>query len=221
VGKKHHAKKTHLRLQKKHKKVRWERNVQNGVCGVAFDRAEIPMNKLLVACLEGELHAFDARTHHPKKVVRELVCLCFFCHLDTQQPSSAPLPTSHTNSTMPPQNNSTKQKGFAGTTASLGKGSTVWGAAPLPQDRDVCAAHCGDGALVLCRYRYPDKRRLKDQDGAELGVAGTLEVVARKDGFAEQAVNAFDWSPDRRGLFASAALDQCLRVGIVTKLDRL
>jgi WD40 repeat protein len=45
--------------------VRYETNVGNGVCSVEFDRREIPMNKLVAACLEGALHAWDARTQHP------------------------------------------------------------------------------------------------------------------------------------------------------------
>lgn len=31
----------------------------------------------------------------------------------------------------------------------------------------------------------------------------------------QQPVTAFDWSPDRCGLFACTALDQCVRVGLV------
>ena len=48
-------------------KLRWETNVKNGVCGVEFDRKDIPMNKFLVTCLEAHVHAYDARTHHPTK----------------------------------------------------------------------------------------------------------------------------------------------------------
>lgn len=45
----------------------WEKNVKNGVCCIEFDRRDIPMNKLVVATLEGGLHVFDLRTRHPKK----------------------------------------------------------------------------------------------------------------------------------------------------------
>ena len=48
-------------------KVRWETNVQNGVCGVEFDRKDIEMNKAAVTCLESQFHVFDLRTHHPEK----------------------------------------------------------------------------------------------------------------------------------------------------------
>jgi hypothetical protein len=43
-------------------------NVKNGVCGVQFDRRDIPMNKFVVTCLESQFHVFDARTQHPQKV---------------------------------------------------------------------------------------------------------------------------------------------------------
>ena len=49
------------------KQVRWQTNVRNGVCGVAFDRRDIPMNKFTVTCLEAQFHAFEARTQHAKK----------------------------------------------------------------------------------------------------------------------------------------------------------
>jgi hypothetical protein len=48
--------------------VRWEDNVKNGVCGVQFDRPDIPMNKFVVTCLESQFHVYDARTQHPEKV---------------------------------------------------------------------------------------------------------------------------------------------------------
>eukprot|EP01052_Picozoa_sp_SAG31_P034188 SAG31_NODE_3958_length_3718_cov_1.698259_3_plen_56_part_00 len=39
----------------------------NGVCGVEFDRKDIPMNKLVVTTLEHLVHVFDMRTQHPGK----------------------------------------------------------------------------------------------------------------------------------------------------------
>ncbi|KAI8473700.1 MAG: WD40-repeat-containing domain protein [Monoraphidium minutum] len=110
------------------------------------------------------------------------------------------------------------QQGFAGATQQLAKGTTVWGAAHLPQNRDVFMAHSGDGEVVLFRYRYPDQRKVKDQDGCELGVAGSLEQLAHKS-LSSQPVNSFDWSPNRQGLFVCSAFDQCVRVGVVTKLE--
>ena len=45
----------------------WETHVSNGVCSVAFDRPDIPMNKLSATCLEGRIHMWDLRTKHPKE----------------------------------------------------------------------------------------------------------------------------------------------------------
>ena len=45
--------------------------MQNGVCGVQFDRKDIPMNKFVVCCLEAQFHVFDARTQHPQEVRRK------------------------------------------------------------------------------------------------------------------------------------------------------
>lgn len=45
----------------------WEANVRNGVCGIEFDRKDIPMNKMVVTTLEGGLFVYDMRTQHPSK----------------------------------------------------------------------------------------------------------------------------------------------------------
>ncbi|XP_032669570.1 WD repeat-containing protein 92 [Odontomachus brunneus] len=47
--------------------VRWESNLKNGVCGLEFDRSDIPMNKLVATTLESKFYLFDLRTQHPKK----------------------------------------------------------------------------------------------------------------------------------------------------------
>lgn len=47
--------------------IRWEANVKNGVCGVQFDRKDIPINKLVVTTLESMIHVYDVRTQHPTK----------------------------------------------------------------------------------------------------------------------------------------------------------
>ena len=63
-------------------------------------------------------------------------------------------------------------------------------------------------------------RRVKDSRGVQAGVAGTAEQVAEAS-LSGQPLCSLDWSPDRDGLFCCAALDQCLRVGAVTKLYSL
>lgn len=47
--------------------VRWETTLKNGICGIEFDRRDIPMNKMGVVTLEGGLHVYDMRTQHPSK----------------------------------------------------------------------------------------------------------------------------------------------------------
>ena len=47
--------------------LRWETQLDNGICGLAFDRKDIDMNKLLATCLEGRIHMWDLRTFHEKK----------------------------------------------------------------------------------------------------------------------------------------------------------
>jgi len=158
-------------------RVRWEANVRNGVCGVEFDRRDIPMNKFLVSCLEAQVHAYDARTQHPAK-------------------------------------------GFASVTAKIPQGTTVWGSRTLPQNRDVCAVQGGDGTLYLYKYRYPDQRRIKDPDNVDMGVAGEMELVTSRN-LSTQPLGSFDWSPDKEGLCVMSGFDQCVRVAIVTKLNKL
>eukprot|EP00877_Chromochloris_zofingiensis_P007606 jgi/Chrzof1/3099/Cz12g11200.t1 len=111
------------------------------------------------------------------------------------------------------------KKGFASTVEKVGQGSTLWCVSHLPQNRDLSMIAAGDGTLHLYKYCYPDQRKVKDQDGKELGVAGTVEQVAYRN-MSSQPINSFDWSPDKEGLFVCSAFDQCLRVGITTKLNK-
>lgn len=39
--------------------------MQNGVCGLQFDRPDIAINKLIVTTLESKFRLYDMRTHHP------------------------------------------------------------------------------------------------------------------------------------------------------------
>eukprot|EP01018_Ginkgo_biloba_P006858 Gb_33425 [translate_table: standard] len=48
-------------------KIRWETSVNNGVCGIQFDRKDIKMNKCVATTLESKFHVFDLRTQHPEK----------------------------------------------------------------------------------------------------------------------------------------------------------
>ena len=60
-------------------------------------------------------------------------------------------------------------------------------------------------------------RSVKDAQGREVGVGGTVRELAQAS-LSSQPLSCFDWCADRPGLFCCGALDQCLRVGIVTGL---
>jgi len=47
--------------------IRWDTNVRNGVCHLAFDRRDIRMNKLGVSTLESNMIIYDLRTYHPEE----------------------------------------------------------------------------------------------------------------------------------------------------------
>lgn len=155
--------------------VKWETNASNGVCGIEFDRKDIPMNKLVATTLEGKFKVFDLRHQHPKK-------------------------------------------GFASLTEKAHK-STVWLSRHLPQNRDVFMTAGGSGSLCLWKYEYPAKR-VKVEDGVEMGVAGTLQYLQNAT-MSTQPISGFDWSPDKLGLGVCVAFDQAFRIIIVTKLNRL
>jgi WD40 repeat protein len=48
-------------------RLRYSTNLQNGVCGLEFDRRETRLNTLAVSCLEGAFYVIDARTQHPSQ----------------------------------------------------------------------------------------------------------------------------------------------------------
>jgi WD40 repeat protein len=45
----------------------WDTNLKNAVCGLEFDRKDIPMNKLAATTLESKCHIFDVKTFHPEQ----------------------------------------------------------------------------------------------------------------------------------------------------------
>ena len=53
--------------------LRWETTLKYGVCGLEFDRRDIPMNKLVATTLQSRIYLFDLRTQHPKKGFAYLV----------------------------------------------------------------------------------------------------------------------------------------------------
>ena len=180
-------------------KVRWEGSVGNGICGVEFDRKEIQMNKFVVACLESKFHVFDARTQHATKGFASAV------QTYKTTPSFIAMQNMEESKKKDPESMSA---------------TTVWGVKHLPQNREVMMLLGGDGALNLYKYHYPDQRQVKDDNGEEVGVAGTIELLSTKS-MSSQPICSFDWSPDKQGLCCMGSFDQCIRVGFVTKLHKV
>lgn len=53
-----------------------------------------------------------------------------------------------------------------------------------------------------------------------MGVCGEVEELSSKE-FSTLPICSFDWSPDKEGLFISSSFDQCIRVGIVTRTNKI
>ena len=97
------------------------------------------------------------------------------------------------------------------------EGSTIWGAAHLPQNRDLFSILGGNGKMSLYKYNYPAQRVLKDANGVDKGVPGSLELLNDRT-LGTQPIVSFDWHRDKIGLAVMSALDQTCKVVIVTKL---
>lgn len=108
--------------------------------------------------------------------------------------------------------------GFAGL-SEVAHNSTVWGAKFLPQNRDIFMSLGGNGAVNLYKYNYPNQRNVMDDNNISKGVAGSLTILNSKD-ITTQPIVAFDWHPDKTGLSAMVALDQSIKVYIVTRLNQ-
>jgi len=112
------------------------------------------------------------------------------------------------------------QNGVAHVTEKVPVGATVWGAKHLPQNREISMVLGGDGTLMLYKYRYPDQRQVKDADGAPVGVAGTMDLLNKRN-VSTQPISSWDWSPDKEGLAVCGSFDQSIRVVIVTRLNKV
>lgn len=107
--------------------------------------------------------------------------------------------------------------GFAGL-SEVAHNSTVWGAKFLPQNRDIFATLGGNGSMNIYKYNYPNSRQLKDDNGLDKGIIGTLSLLNTRD-VTTQPIVGFDWHPDKIGLSCMVALDQSVKVEIVTRLN--
>ncbi|KAF6030072.1 WDR92 [Bugula neritina] len=109
-------------------------------------------------------------------------------------------------------------KGFTSLSEKAHK-STIWCVKHLPQNRDIFMTTGGTGTLNLWKYNYPAKRIVKTEEGNELGVVGSLDLL-QNTALSTQPISSFDWSPDKPGLCVCTAFDQTLRVLITTKLNQ-
>lgn len=96
--------------------------------------------------------------------------------------------------------------------------STIWGCKHLPQNRDIFMTLGGNGALNLYKYQYPAVRKKTTLNGDIMGVIGKLELLNTKI-ISTQPIISFDWNKDKEGLCCLTAMDQTVRVFIVTNLQ--
>lgn len=111
-------------------------------------------------------------------------------------------------------------EGYANMTEVAHDKATVWGAHHLPQNRDIFMTAGGNGTLNLYKYNYPAQRSYTDKDTGETkGVMGTNQLLNSRR-LAEQPIVSWDWHPEKLGLAVMCALDQQVKVAIVTKLSK-
>lgn len=108
--------------------------------------------------------------------------------------------------------------GYSSLEEKTSENSTIWGVSHLPQNRDIFGVQGGDGKLSLYKYKYPNQRVLKDAEGRDKGVVGSLELLNDKT-ISKQPIVSLDWHQDKLGLGVMASLDQTVKVIIVTKLN--
>ena len=96
---------------------------------------------------------------------------------------------------------------------------TIWCTKPLPQNREIMMS-CGAGELSLWKYQYPPQQIVKDADGSDKGVPGSIEEI-NKVTVSQQPINSFDWNRSKEGLGACCCFDQSIRIMVCTKLNLL
>lgn len=107
--------------------------------------------------------------------------------------------------------------GYAGLSEAA-HNSTIWGARHLPQNRDIFVSLGGNGSMNIYKYIYPNQRLIKDENGLDKGVIGSLEILNSKD-ITTQPIVSFDWNVDKLGLSGMVALDQSIKIYLFTRLN--
>ncbi|KAI0982885.1 hypothetical protein GJ496_011568 [Pomphorhynchus laevis] len=98
--------------------------------------------------------------------------------------------------------------------------STIWTVRHLPQNREVFVTCGGTGSLNLWKYNYPAKRITLNNQGEQVGEAGTLDKLCSQN-VSTQPICSLDWNREMLGLACAGAFDQCIRILISTKLNLL
>jgi hypothetical protein len=177
------------------------------------------MNKFVAACMHSRLCVYDARTHHS---------LHGFAGRTTALAApgkDATLWGAHHS----PHNREVFM-------VPRGDGALSLHRYKYPDQRWVGMETCRHGAceageqcllVLVLRGRpasgalLPTFRSVKDPESGEpVGVVGTVEAVCERT-VSAQPVSAFDWSSDKAGVFVSAAYDQTIRVGMVSRFNSL
>jgi len=70
----------------------------------------------------------------------------------------------------------------------------------------------------LYKYKYPIQRSLKDENGVDYGVSGSVELLNDKK-LADQPIVSLNWHEEKFGLGCMVSLDQQVKVIICTKLN--
>jgi len=200
-----------------------DENTARDCWSVAFGNAYSAQERCVVAGYDnGDIKLYDLRTNEIRwsSNVRNGICGIEFDRKDIEMNKLVCLGLESQFRVFDLRTFNAKEGGYAHLTERIEKSGTLWGVRHLPQNRDVFVTQGGNGGLHLWRYRYPTQRKTKGKEGDEVGVAGKVELL-NNHVFSTQPIGSFDWSPDKTGLCVFGSYDQSVRVGIVTKLDRL
>jgi len=185
---------------------------------VRFGNAYSPEERTLVAGYDnGDVKLFDLRTSSLKwdTNLKNGVCGLEFDRKDTLM-NKLVVTTLESKFHVFDMRTFNVDSGYTGLVESAHK-STIWGVSHAPQNRDLFATLGGNGAVNLYKYSYPEKRVIDDLNNNPIGVVGNVKILNEKE-LAQQPIISWDWNPDKLGLAVMCALDQSVKVVIVTRL---
>ena len=144
---------------------------------VAFGNSYSPTERVAAAGYDnGDVKLFDMRT---LKMRFEFNTANGVCHLAFDRPDieANKLIVSSLEGRIRVYNMRTLHPtlGYSYVEQRVGSG-TIWQTKPLPQNREVLMS-CGAGELSLVKYQYPPQQVIKDAEGRDKGVPGSVEEV--------------------------------------------